>query len=49
MNDDTSASWFDHSRDLLVMINHFADQMPRPIIGYAHSMGCAQLYVAHMV
>ena len=37
------ASWFDHSRDLLLMINHFRDAMPRPIVGIAHSMGCAQL------
>ncbi len=36
-------SWFDHSRDLLSMINHFRDQMPRPIVGVAHSLGCAQL------
>ncbi|PYH95570.1 putative toxin biosynthesis protein [Aspergillus ellipticus CBS 707.79] len=35
--------WFDHSRDLLHMTNHFRDEMPRPIIGIAHSMGCAQL------
>ncbi|RAL10366.1 putative toxin biosynthesis protein [Aspergillus homomorphus CBS 101889] len=35
--------WFDHSRDLLHMVNHFRDQMSRPIIGVAHSMGCAQL------
>jgi len=39
--DDTG--WFDHSRDMLQMVNHFRDQMPRPIIGFAHSMGCAQL------
>ncbi|KAL4939888.1 hypothetical protein BDV06DRAFT_224608 [Aspergillus oleicola] len=36
-------NWFDHSRDLLHMVNHFRDEMPRPIIGVAHSMGCAQL------
>ncbi|KAJ5647099.1 hypothetical protein N7490_003471 [Penicillium lividum] len=35
--------WYDHSRDLLYMVNHFRDQIPRPIIGVAHSMGCAQL------
>ncbi|KAJ5594735.1 toxin biosynthesis protein [Penicillium hispanicum] len=35
--------WYDHSRDLLHMVNHFRDDMPRPIIGVAHSMGCAQL------
>ncbi|KAF2094885.1 hypothetical protein NA57DRAFT_80054 [Rhizodiscina lignyota] len=32
-------SWFDHPRDLLNMINHFRDQMPRPIVGIGHSMG----------
>jgi pimeloyl-ACP methyl ester carboxylesterase len=39
----TSASWLDHSRDLLHMVNTFARQMPRPIIGVGHSMGGAQL------
>ncbi|KAF7865938.1 hypothetical protein EAF04_006102 [Stromatinia cepivora] len=39
--DDTC--WFDHSRDLLHMINHFRSEMPRPLVGIAHSMGCAQL------
>lgn len=28
------------------MINHFREEMPRPIIGVGHSMGCAQLLVA---
>ncbi|TVY75858.1 Abhydrolase domain-containing protein mpaH [Lachnellula suecica] len=36
-------SWFDHSRDLLHMTNHFRDSMPQPIMGVAHSMGSAQL------
>ncbi|KAJ5627653.1 hypothetical protein N7490_009881 [Penicillium lividum] len=36
-------NWYDHSRDLLHMVNQFRDEMPRPIIGVAHSMGCAQL------
>ncbi|KAJ5916067.1 hypothetical protein N7504_000082 [Penicillium tannophilum] len=36
-------NWHDHSRDLLHMINHFRDDIPRPIIGVAHSMGCAQI------
>ncbi|KAL2833134.1 putative toxin biosynthesis protein [Aspergillus pseudoustus] len=36
-------NWYDHSRDLLHMVNHFRDEMPRPIIGVAHSMGSAQL------
>ncbi|GAM33956.1 toxin biosynthesis protein [Talaromyces pinophilus] len=38
-----TTNWFDHSRDLLHMINHFRKEMPRPIIGVGHSMGCAQL------
>ena len=37
------AGWSDHSRDLLHLINTFASEMPRPIIGLGHSMGCAQL------
>ncbi|KAF7589198.1 hypothetical protein BBP40_004686 [Aspergillus hancockii] len=37
------SNWYDHSRDLLHMVNHFRAEMPRPIIGIAHSMGCAQL------
>ena len=36
-------SWFDHSRDLLHMINLKRDEMPRPIVGVGHSMGGAQL------
>lgn len=40
---DASAHWFDHSRDLLNMVNHFRDSMSRPIIGIGHSMGCTQL------
>jgi len=36
-------NWFDHSRDLLGMVNHFRDVIQPPIIGIAHSMGCAQL------
>ncbi|MCJ1250585.1 hypothetical protein MMC30_007813 [Trapelia coarctata] len=35
-------SWFDHSRDLLGMVNHFRERMPRPIVGLAHSMGVVQ-------
>jgi pimeloyl-ACP methyl ester carboxylesterase len=35
----STASWFDHPRDLLHMVNHFRDDMPRPIIGIGHSMG----------
>lgn len=40
------ASWLDHARDLLYMINHFRDQMPRPLIGIGHSMGGAQMSVS---
>ncbi|MCJ1397392.1 hypothetical protein MMC11_000585 [Xylographa trunciseda] len=36
-------NWFDHSRDLLHMVNHFRERMLRPIIGVGHSMGAAQL------
>ncbi|PLB55595.1 hypothetical protein P170DRAFT_506158 [Aspergillus steynii IBT 23096] len=41
MGDQTN--WYDHSRDLLHMVNHFREEMPRPLIGVAHSLGCAQL------
>ncbi|KAG9768386.1 toxin biosynthesis protein-like protein, partial [Aureobasidium melanogenum] len=36
-------SWFDHSRDLLHLINLKRHEMPRPLIGVGHSMGGAQL------
>ncbi|OJZ90282.1 hypothetical protein ASPFODRAFT_40580 [Aspergillus luchuensis CBS 106.47] len=36
-------SWFDHSRDLLYMINKFKGDMPKPIIGVGHSIGVGQL------
>lgn len=36
-------SWMDHSRDLLHMINHFRNEMPRPLVGVGHSFGGAQL------
>ncbi|OJJ67267.1 hypothetical protein ASPBRDRAFT_136499 [Aspergillus brasiliensis CBS 101740] len=32
-------SWMDHARDLFLMINHFREQMPRPIVGVGHSFG----------
>ena len=43
---DRSASWFDHSRDLLSLINTFRIEMPRPLFGVGHSMGGAQ--IAHL-
>jgi pimeloyl-ACP methyl ester carboxylesterase len=36
-------AWYDHSRDLLHLINMKRDLMPQPIIGMGHSMGGAQL------
>ena len=35
--------WWDHSRDLFLMVNHFRRDMVRPIIGLGHSMGGNQL------
>ncbi|KUI52990.1 Peroxisomal membrane protein LPX1 [Cytospora mali] len=32
-------SWLDHARDLLHLTNVFRSQMPRPIVGIAHSFG----------
>lgn len=32
-------SWYDHPRDLFLMINHFREHMKRPLIGIGHSMG----------
>ncbi|KIH92577.1 toxin biosynthesis protein [Sporothrix brasiliensis 5110] len=32
-------SWYDHSRDLLQMINTFRREMPRPLVGVGHSFG----------
>ncbi|KAF2639069.1 alpha/beta-hydrolase [Massarina eburnea CBS 473.64] len=36
-------NYFDHSRDLLGMVNYFREKMKPPIVGVAHSMGCTQL------
>lgn len=44
LGDDNS--WLDHSRDLLLMVNHFRDSMKAPFVGLGHSMGAAQLYVS---
>lgn len=38
-----TASWFDHGRDLLFMLNEFQDHITQPIIGVGHSMGGMQL------
>lgn len=36
--------WFDHSRDLMNLVNIKREEMPRPLIGIGHSMGGTQLY-----
>ncbi|KAJ5668940.1 hypothetical protein N7462_010010 [Penicillium macrosclerotiorum] len=36
-------SWLDHSRDLWSLIHHFRADMPKPLVGLGHSMGCTQL------
>lgn len=36
-------SWFDHARDLLGLINHFRNDIKKPIVGIGHSMGAGQL------
>lgn len=43
--DHVTASWFDHPRDLLHLVNVKRAEMPRPIIGVGHSMGGAHLSV----
>ncbi|KAK3112813.1 hypothetical protein LTR53_010524 [Teratosphaeriaceae sp. CCFEE 6253] len=40
------ASWWDHGRDLLFLINQFEDEIPHPIIGIGHSVGGSHL--AHL-
>ncbi|RYP75444.1 hypothetical protein DL771_002329 [Monosporascus sp. 5C6A] len=43
-------SGYDDARDLLHMVNHFRDQMPRPIVGFGHLYGgsvLAQLSLLH--
>ena len=39
----------DHARDLLLMINHFRDQMPRPLIGIGHSFGGNIMFVMNLI
>lgn len=35
--------WWDHSRDLLQIVQRFRKQMPRPIVGMGHSIGGARM------
>lgn len=49
LNDSISGndpSWFDHSRDVICMVNTFRKQMRRPIVGVGHSMGGTQAVAA---
>ncbi|CAP86295.1 Pc20g09660 [Penicillium rubens Wisconsin 54-1255] len=41
-------SWFDHSRDLLNLVNIKRTDMPPPMVGIGHSMGGSQLFVPLM-
>ncbi|RDA93536.1 hypothetical protein CP533_3970 [Ophiocordyceps camponoti-saundersi (nom. inval.)] len=38
-----AASWFDHARDLMSLINQKLDDIRHPIVGIGHSMGATQL------
>lgn len=40
-----TASWFDHPRDLLNLINVKRDEIKLPIVGIGHSFGGAHLLV----
>lgn len=49
MNDEklgNDAHWFDHSRDVLQMINTFRKHMRRPLVAVGHSMGGTQAVAA---
>ena len=35
------ASWYDHGRDLMFLLNQF--RIPQPLVGVGHSMGGMQL------
>lgn len=37
----------DHPRDLFLMINHFREQMPRPLVGVGHSFGGNIMFVTN--
>lgn len=37
------ASWWDHGRDLMFLINQYQDDIPHPIMGIGHSVGAAHL------
>lgn len=41
-----AASWFDHSRDLMALINEKQNEMPHPLVGIGHSIGGMQLYLS---
>ncbi|CAG8978896.1 hypothetical protein HYALB_00005233 [Hymenoscyphus albidus] len=40
-------SYLDHARDLLLMVNHFREELQRPIVGIGHSLGgCVMINLA---
>ncbi|KAF2756507.1 hypothetical protein EJ05DRAFT_539457 [Pseudovirgaria hyperparasitica] len=39
----TDYSWMDHVRDLLLVVNEFRHEMPRPLVGIGHSFGGNQI------
>lgn len=46
MNDGHPVSHFDHSRDLLQLINAKRDEMPHPIVAIAHTAGSFALFAS---
>ena len=43
-SDDLAVFWYDHTRDLAKIIDHFHTEMVQPIIAIGHSMGAYQTY-----
>ncbi|TWU77389.1 hypothetical protein ED733_006132 [Metarhizium rileyi] len=42
-------SWMDHSRDMLLIVNHFRHLMPRPLVGVGHSCGGLQILFTSII
>ncbi|KAL4807728.1 Alpha/beta hydrolase family-domain-containing protein [Aspergillus unguis] len=42
-------SWFDHSRDIIQLIQQLRDDMPQPIMGIGHSAGAVSLMFASLI
>jgi len=48
LNEETKyddVSWYDHSRDLLHMVNHFREEIVQPVVAIGHSIGGNQLFM----